>query len=122
MEQDRLNPLRTANNGMARAPRANLVNCSVSRRLIGLRSPRILGPVVVKEHTCVIWAQLFDEPPYGGHALLSGQSRIRAPHVRLHPSRINNDASDPLWRKIDGSASRHHIHRRLGGPIRNRAT
>ena len=49
-----------------------------------LAPPRIRGPVIVKEHACMIWPKLFDELPYRSHALLSG--RIRAAlSVFTHP-------------------------------------
>jgi hypothetical protein len=90
--------------------------------LAALRSPRMFGSIVVKELARLIWTQLFDEPPHRGYTLTRRQGRVRPAQVGLDPSRIDDHASDPLWRAIDGSASRDHIHGRLGDPIGNRAT
>src|SRR5205807_1757541 len=82
-------------------------------------SPRVLAAVVVVEPARVLRSQPFDQPPHGAHALLRRQRRAASAHVGLDPSGVDHDAGDALARQIDRSAAHHHVHRRLGRPVRN---
>src|SRR5215204_4201505 len=84
-------------------------------------SPRIFTTIIVIELARIVWAEPFYESSHRTYALLWRQRRVWTTHVRLHPSRIDENTGDAARGQINRGASHHHVHGRFGATVGDRS-